>query len=256
MTDQRQELVVDGPAVLDVTTYSGDIVLSDGQEGVLTVRVSGNGADRFTIEQRGNVVAVAPDGDGRGLGRRTSAGVTAEVPRRTEVELRSSSGNVIVQTTVGSAKIQVASGDVKMRQTTGDVSVKSASGDLYLGSIGGALRAQSASGDVRADDVGGDCMALVASGDIFIGSVAGRIDVKTASGDATFRDVQGDDFVAKTLSGNVRIGVPGRRIVEVDLHALSGSIKSNLTERDSGAADKTLTITVNTVSGDVYLLDA
>jgi DUF4097 and DUF4098 domain-containing protein YvlB len=256
MSDVRREFAVDGPATLVVTTFSGDIVITEAPAGVVRARISGGGADRFEVEQLGDVIRVEAERGNRGFAKRASAAVSVEAPAGTDVELRSASGDVIIRSEVGSVRVGLASGDLKMGVATGDMTAKTASGDLFVESIAGMLRAQTASGDIRVDTIGSDCEIMTASGDVFIGTVAGRVDVKSASGDATFRAVQGDVVVGKTVSGNVRIGIPPKRVVEVDLHALSGSLKSALTEGHNDAPEKTLSIKVHTVSGDVYLLDA
>lgn len=257
MSELLQELAVDGDVIVDITVVTGDIVVSESdQPGRLQVRIDGAGAEAFRVEQRGNVVSIAPDKT-RGVMRRFfAADVTLTAPSGIDVQLNAGSGDVIVNCPVRNCDVVVASGDVKLRSVAGDASVKSASGDIHIDQVDGRLRASSASGDVRIGRVGADCSITSASGDVSCEFTGGPVEIKTASGDATLTHVAGDSVDAKTLSGTLRIGVPAGRRISFDLQSLAGELRNNLTESDSGATKRDLDIHVKTVSGDVHLNDA
>ena len=60
----------------------------------------------------------------------------------------------------------------------------------------------------------------------------------------------------KTLSGNLKIGIPPRRRVDFDVQSLSGEMRSDLPPGDGSPPERTIEIKVKTISGDVLLVGA
>ena len=104
--------------------------------------------------------------------------------------------------------------------------------------------------------MGRDVTANSASGDVVVRSVAGTMTVRTASGDVTVHSFDGSHLEAKTLSGTMRIGVPPSRIIDFDMQSLSGELRNDLTDGDGDDPERSLTLRLKTLSGDVYLANA
>lgn len=108
--------------------------------------------------------------------------------------------------------------------------IRSASGNVIVEFVNGDVVAQTASGDVRISDVTGRVEAETASGDVEIINVAGTASGETASGNVTARlaRIEGDgnmDF--STASGNVEVALPADANANVELSTVSGNVTTD-----------------------------
>jgi len=164
---------------------------------------------------------------------------------------------VSVDTEIATLVVEAGSGDVAAMSVTGDVRTKTASGDVKVDSVGGRLEVAAASGDVRVRSVERDVSVKTASGDIGLGEVTGSFVAHAASGDIEVRNFSGELFQAKTLSGDVRVGVaPGRKF-GVDCQSLSCEVRTDFPVEAGESDDATPgLLTIKTMSGDITLRPA
>ena len=161
------------------------------------------------------------------------------------------------------------------------VNVRSASGEIEVRGVEGALELQSVSGDVAVDDVRGALRLKTVSGDIAATRCAGSTDVNTVSGDLVFRscswpschvraisgDINAEALMngridVNTISGDVQLATPSPFTLNFDttsgdLHANGVSVekvsrRSYVAQFGRGGAD----ISVHTVSGDLAVQHA
>ncbi len=257
MTLRRERFEVGDDVVVEASTYSGDVVVDEGEAGRVDVQLRGGNADGYRVEQRGHVISIGPETN-RGLSRRfSSTDVVMSVPRGTVVRLKAGSGTVFVNARVGDADIAVASGDVRIETVEGDLNLKSASGDTYVEATSGRISVTTASGDLRVGVAGRDVSVNSASGDVVIDEVSGAMTIRTASGDVTVHRLLGAHLEGKTLSGTMRIGIPPNRIIDLDMQSLSGDLRNNLDEASGDdTPERSLTLRLKSLSGDVYLMNA
>ena len=104
--------------------------------------------------------------------------------------------------------------------------------------------------------MGLDLSMTTASGDAVVGSVDGAVRPRTASGDVKIRRFDAPDLVAKTISGEVSVGILRRRRIDLDLQSLSGSLRNRLPEGDGSPSEKTIRLRAKRVSGDLTLVGA
>jgi DUF4097 and DUF4098 domain-containing protein YvlB len=247
----RTETFEVGPSPRVVaSTRSGDIRVVPGEAGSVHVAVEGSGVDRVEISQVGDVISVEGPRTGKFLG--SSADIALTVPEGASMELACTSGNVSVQCPVAELRVSVASGDVRVDVVSGLCHVNSASGDI---NIGGVLDAEvnTASGTVRLGTVHRHLRVKAASGDIYVDEVGDTASCKGASSNLRINRLTGTELRHKTMSGDVQIGIPARRSVELDFTSLSGSLRNKLPQSDGSPAAKSLLVSVTTVSGDLTL---
>jgi DUF4097 and DUF4098 domain-containing protein YvlB len=227
-----------------------------GEEAVVEVRMSGREAtlERFLVEERGGRIVIEPEG-GR-IGRWAGVDVELRLGTGADVHTRLTSGDVSVNTEIATLVVESASGDVAVGAVSGDVKIKTASGDIKVGSVGGRLDVAAASGDVRVGS-SQDVVVKTASGDIDIGEVAGSMVAHSASGDIEVERFTGDLFQAKTLSGDVRLGLTAGRSFAVEFQSLSGDIRTRYPVDSGGpGTGTTARLAVTTMSGDIVVRDA
>jgi DUF4097 and DUF4098 domain-containing protein YvlB len=227
-----------------------------GEEAVVEVRMSGREAtlERFLVEERGGRIVIEPEG-GR-IGRWAGVDVELRLGTGADVHTRLTSGDVTVTTEIAALVVESGSGDVAVGAVSGDVKIKTASGDIKIDSVGGRLDVAAASGDVRVGS-SQDVVAKTASGDIDIGEVAGSMVAHSASGDIEVERFTGDLFQAKTLSGDVRLGLTAGRSFAVEFQSLSGDIRTRYPVDSGGPGTGTAArLAVTTMSGDIVVRDA
>ena len=251
MSERSETFQVGQRVRVEAATTAGEIVVSEGNAGTVGVRVSGSKADEFRIEQRGDVIVVAPERSmRRWLG---GADIELQVPAGATLDLRTTSGDVAVGVATDELSVSLASGDVRARDVARVASVRSAAGDVSIDAVGERLEVTTASGDVRIGSVGRDASVTSASGTVHLARVGESAGVKTASGDVVVSRFDGTDLQVATLSGDIRIGVPPHRLLDLDLQTLSGDLRNRLPEGAGGEPERSVALRLKTVSGDVTL---
>lgn len=251
MSDSRRETFeVGGRPGIDVNLPSGDVVFLPGEKGTVEVIIEGRHADDLVVEQRGGRIVLRTSD--RSVGRWDSFDVTVRTPAGADLEVRAASADVDIQVALGSLGANLASGDIRAGEIEKDATVESASGDVELGEVGGNLAVSTASGDVALGRADGRVEMHTASGEVRLGSVLATLSVSTQSGDLEVEHYEGEDLECNSTSGDVRIGLPSGRTLDVDLNTVSGDIRSDFSPEDEDGA--TARLRVKTVSGDIVLV--
>jgi len=254
MSTRTETFAVGERTRVEASTTAGDVVVTAAPAGTVTVLVDGSRAEEYVIEQRGDVVTVEPaKGVRRWLG---GADIHLEVPPTATLELSCTSGDITVNSAVLELVANVASGDIRVDDVARSARIKSASGDVFVDRVGERLDVSTASGTLRIGTVGRDVSVTTASGDTYIDRVGETVNLRSASGDVEVTRFDGTDFKARTLSGDVRIGIPSRRLLDVDIQTLSGELRNRLREGDESPPERSASLQLKTVSGDVTLQGA
>lgn len=251
---QHTFTIADTPR-LDIRIPVGELRIVSGAPGVVEVDLDGRDGSvaRFTVEQRGSLVSIAPD---RGpVIRWSSVDITVRVGVPPEVHARLTSGGVTATTELQTLTVETASGDVVAGSVRGDATIRSASGDVRLGDVGGRLSTAAASGDIRAESVE-SAEVKSASGDVYLREVRKDAEVGTASGDIVIARFSGERLAAKSISGDVGIGVPPGRRYEVAFTTLSGEVRTDFPVGAAQEGAPGARLEVKTVSGDIRVKGA
>lgn len=255
MSERRETFQMAGPARLVLRVPSGEVRLVAGPPGEVVVRCRGEERylSRLAINRDGDTIDVGPEGSG--FGHWSSLDVEIAVETAPAVRARFGSTDLTTRVGVSSLEVAGASGDVTVESIEGAMTVRLASGDLEVESVGGRADVVTASGRVRIKEVGGAADVKAASGDVLLGSVAGDATVRTASGRVTLSRFGGSRCEAKTVSGDVRVGVPSGRRYALALRTLSGDVRTDFPVSKEGAAAPAR-INVTSVSGDIRIIAA
>jgi DUF4097 and DUF4098 domain-containing protein YvlB len=190
----------------------------------------------------------------RRLLRTPGFAISVVTPTGSAVRVATGSGSTALRGTLGAAEITSASGDVTV-DTCASLELRTASGDARVGTVTGRMRSVSASGDLWLGTAGGDVTARTASGDLTIDESTGDVSVATASGEVSVGRATGGSVQAKTMSGDVEVGVaPGLR-VWLDLSSVSGRMDSQLPDDgdDAGERPAQLSLDLRSVSGSLRI---
>ena len=253
MSDSRhEEFQVGGRHRIEVNLPSGEAVFLPGEPGRVDIEVEGQNVDDLVIEQRGGRILLrTPHGSGS---RWDSFDVAVRTPAGTDLEVNVASADVDVQVATGTLLARLASGGIRAGEIEGDATVQTASGEVEVGEVGGSCAVNTASGDVRLGQAGGRVAVQTASGVARLGTVLAALSASTQSGDFEVERYEGGDLECNSTSGDVRIGLPPGRTLDVDLNTLSGDIGSDFSPEGGDGA--TARLRVRAVSGDIILLRA
>jgi DUF4097 and DUF4098 domain-containing protein YvlB len=242
-----QSFAVAQHVVLDIELPGGSALLTAAHSGSVSVSVDGSTPDTLDISQVGDHIAI------RATRRSRSARLAVEVPVGTDVTVKGASVDVVARGALGALRVRSASGDVRADDVVrADVTL--ASGDARLEIVRDSADFRSTSGDIALGSVGGRLVASLTSGDIHIDELAGDGDVECASGDVTIRRSTGASVTIRTVSGDIRLGLPTGVRVEPQISTMSGkvSLPSAATASESSER-RPVKVRLRTVSGDIRI---
>lgn len=249
---RREQFEVDGPVRVELNLPSGAATFLPGEPGLVEVSVEGGRADEFVIESVGGRVLLRTPESSRS--RWDSFAVTVRMPPGCGLQVRAASADVAGEVDLGPLNVDVASGTLVVENVRGDVAVRAASGNVEIGAVGGAAAVNTASGDIRLREVKGRAVLNSASGDVWLGAALGALSASTQSGDLEVGRYEGGDLECNSNSGDVRIGLPPGRALEVEIDTVAGDIRSDFSTGDGNGF--TARLRVKTVSGDIALVRA
>ncbi len=228
-------LATDGKPSLDVSSVEGDPLTVTYDGGVLTIA-----HENLTWE--GLLKWLRP--------QRHSATVTVTVPRKCPTQVGVVSATAVMSGISSRASVKSVSGGITLDGVTGDVDANTVSGALEAQGINGRLNFRTVSGDLTLAD-----------------GWLERLDANVVSGDVT-ADIDLDPLggmQVTTVSGEVTLRLPAEADAQVNLHSLSGDVRSEFPElkRTSAPASRSVSgslgagsghVSVTTMSGRVMLL--
>ena len=255
---RRESFPLSGPLLFEIATSSGDVEILPGTASEVTVELRGGPVDAYIVEFAGSNLVVRAPTKPSGKRRYTTTDIKVFVPDNASGNVRTTSGDLRVATRLRNLVLATASGDCRVQDSVAeDVEAKTASGDLKLRDVGGNLVITTASGDVVVDDVGADFRFNSAGGDARVAAVAGIVEVKTVSGNLSVRTAAGPSVRVRSLSGDVRLGIPAGRTVDLDMQTLSGEVANRIKRSSEPAIDRlSLSISMKSVSGSLRLESA
>ncbi|MBU6422625.1 MAG: DUF4097 family beta strand repeat protein [Chloroflexota bacterium] len=261
-----QTFSVSGIPRVTVKNVSGETHVSVGATGQVAVhavkRVSGWSEDRsrrllenveIRLEQSGDGILIEPRlfAQERGWlelfrGGRVSVDLDVTVPRETQLDATTVSGELSLSGTRGPAELRSVSGEITVTDVQGPMRLRSVSGDLSVSGYAGQLEANTVSGEVTIDG------SRVRSPDIV--TVSGDVDI-----DAITTPADGSEGRVKTVSGDVELCLADAD-AEVEFHTTTGDAEADAPARivNEGRRDRRIIVgsgrgrvRVRTISGDL-----
>jgi hypothetical protein len=228
-------LATDGNSSLDVSSVEGDPLTVTYEGGVLTIA-------HENLSWEGLLKWLRP--------QRHSATVTVTVPRKCPTQVGVVSATAVMSGISSRASVKSVSGGITLDGVTGDVDANTISGALEAQGINGKLNFNTVSGDLTLAD-----------------GWLERLDANGVSGDVT-ADIDLDPLGGMhvtTVSGEVTLRLPAEADAQVNMHSLSGDVRSEFPElkRTSAPASRSVSgslgagsghVSVTTMSGRVMLL--
>lgn len=253
MSERRESLTVGAHPRLELRLATGEVRIVPGATGAVQVLIRGSKPEMVIVEQIGDTVVIRQE---TGRWSHGAFDITVHAPPGIDVEASLASTDLAIEVEVAGLQASVASGDVRARRISRDATIKSASGDVEIDEVGGKLRATAASGDMTIGVIYGDATCSTASGDVTVGYAGGDTAAKSASGKVTIDEFCGRDLRGKTVSGDMRVGLPRGVRVDVDLQSLTGNLQLPSSPSGSATGEKpTVRVAFKSVSGDFELFE-
>ena len=211
---------------VSVSIYSGHVNVVGASGSQVHIRGTTE-RDELDIRDRGGSISISLEPD-RGHGGR--AELELSVPIGTNVILESFSAPLTVRGVKGEVKLEALSGDLQINDAVGPVSAEAVSGDIDIGKVDGNVRAEAVSGTINIADVNGDIGTESVSGRItMLRAKSKSARAETVSGSIAYQgtiDPMGD-YVFKTHSGRLTLGIPASASASISLETFSGTVDSD-----------------------------
>ncbi|MEO6571553.1 MAG: DUF4097 family beta strand repeat-containing protein [Ilumatobacteraceae bacterium] len=247
----RRETHEVGPhASLEIDVRTSAVEVRASVDERIQVDITGGTPDAWEIHVAGTRVSLREPT--RAASRR--ARLYVEVPVGTDVEVRSTTGDVDLGGILGEVRVRSASGSVRA-DTVAGFEAHTATGDLRLGTCADEADATTVSGDVAIGTVGGRLQVSTASGDVRLDVVGDSARVGTTSGDVRLNRFDGADLSVKSVSGDISLGLPGGIRVEPDISTLSGRTRlpPPATTLAPPGGRRVVRVRLQSVSGDITI---
>ena len=172
------------------------------------------------------------------------------------VEASSGSGTIRLDDSSG-AHARTGSGDIAIAASAGSVEAKTGSGRITVGKVGADARITTGSGNAELAGASGDARLSTGSGNIEIGEAGDSLEAFAAAGNVRVRRADHGQVRAKTISGQVSIGVANGVAALLDITTMSGWVNSELEATGApGEGEKRVELIISTMSGNVKLARA
>ncbi len=223
-----------GSLTVDMEGGAISVTGGDGNQVVVHVVVKGSDSSLekmdLSAEQHGNDVVV--EGEKRsnsffGLfdwGSSSDLKVTVTVPRRYNVDLRTSGGDIVVRNIEGSTTGKTSGGNVSLADITGEIRMHTSGGSIDLARIHGETLVRTSGGGIKVLDATGDLDAHTSGGGMRVEKVRGNVRAHTSSGEVRATNIVGDvdlqssggRVLAEGIDGAIRAATSGGS-VDVEL---------------------------------------
>jgi DUF4097 and DUF4098 domain-containing protein YvlB len=230
-------LLPDG--VLDLKTDAGRVSVRGTSRNDVLVIVTAKDegvADRydFSFEERGDRVVIRVERRG-GLTSRwfnwgESLQFEIEVPRVTDLEIRTAGGRIFAGDIDGTADLHTSGGRVELESISGEVEASTSGGSISATDLGAKADLATSGGSIAVEGVGGDLSAETSGGSIKISEAAGRIHADTSGGSITAYFTPGNSAGGSLSSSGGRITayVDAAATLDLDASSSGGGVSVDL----------------------------
>jgi|GEM_PF-265052 len=247
---------------------------------------------KITIEitQEGDTLRIETKRDknyfrGSSRNKNVSIDFWLTIPSQAAADMKSVSGDIVMEDIGGDAKADTVSGDVEIGGVAGSLRAHAVSGDLTITGAGDGADCESVSGSLKIRNVVGGADLKTVSGDILLENCKGDVEAEVVSGEIELIDISdAEEVMAKSvngdvkyvgnfrrdgsysissLSGDVTLMIPGDSAFELYAKTFSGDLNTDFEITMSGKVSKKelrgtvngggAELTVKTFSGNVYL---
>jgi DUF4097 and DUF4098 domain-containing protein YvlB len=250
-TDQTVD--VKNGAKLDVSNFSGDVIIRAWEKN--QVRVQVEHSDRETVDILTTDQLVTIRGRGQGNVPR-SLNYTITIPAWMPVNSSGTAADVDIDGTGADINVETVRGDVKVRGGSGYVRLHSVQGNISLERAKGRIDVRTYNESINLADVSGDISAEAINGAVTMERIdSSNVDVSTVNGPITF-DGQIKDrglYRLTTHNGRIDVAIGERTNATMTVRTFNGDVTSTLPIKIDEPERHRRTVTLGTGSAHVEL---
>ncbi len=215
----------------------------------------------ITVTKEGNVVTVRArrkeSWTNWNFGHsRMDASYTLRVPKKFDLDLRTSGGDIAAIDVSGNLKAHTSGGKLEFADLEGTLTantsggsikvegcrcpteIKTSAGDISVVNGTGVLHAQTSGGRIEVHNLSGDADLETSGGNLILEKIRGNLVGKT-SGGSIHTSIPGEvagDMQLRTSAGNIELAVPENAALDIDARTNVGRVLSELplTTSESG----------------------
>jgi DUF4097 and DUF4098 domain-containing protein YvlB len=205
-----------------------------------------------------------------GMGKYGSVQITVELPQGSELEAKTSLGNLrvdgrlaathvhsgagdVVLDETGPLKVKTGAGTVSVNRTVGNAEITTA-GEMHLGAIEGRAQITNQSGKTWIAEVTGPLRVRSHNGDITVGRMEAEVAAKTAFGSILLGEVSSGSVSLETAFGGLEVAIREGTAAWVDASTSFGRVHNGLGSADGPElSEKTVEIQARTSFGDIVI---
>jgi DUF4097 and DUF4098 domain-containing protein YvlB len=225
-----QQIAADPRGIVEVSNFAGKIEVSGWDEQKVLVQADVSN-DVTNVDVRGDHGRTSITVRLHGFYAGGEAHLRIKIPRGSELDVTSVSGDVTTTGVTGMQRLKTVSGSITADFAQADVEAKTVSGDVALRGEGKAaeLHVSSISGSIRVARGAGDLEATTVSGALDAQLDPGRsVRARTTSGRMVIDGKLGNDadFDLQTVSGDIRLHAGAAAGYDYEVSTFSGSIEN------------------------------
>ncbi len=243
---------------VDIHAFAGTVHVTGWAQNQLKVHANVTGDCRVEITPSGDRYGVRLE-CAHGPG---SAELEVQVPQASTVEVRTMGAGITVQGVSGPLRLQSVTSDISVKGgAPTEIEARTTNGNIHIDAATPQLRAQSVSGDVRVTGARGKANVHTVSGDCSLaGGDFSDVRFESVSGEMTFTGGVVGSFEVQSHSGDVALHLPPATNADVELRTFSGDLMVDMGNGPKLDSDHELNtklgaggarVRVRTFSGDV-----
>jgi hypothetical protein len=229
------------PSEVHLITFDGAVEVRSWDRPEVLIQIDKRGADKETLgkieiiaDKKGDVIQIEARYTktrttfvGLGFFLSPTAKLVASVPRNTNLTIRTSDGNVVLERVSGHADIHTGDGTVRVTETSGELLAETSDGSIQMDDVTGRIEARTSDGTIRLSGTPSSLKAR--SGD-------GSISLRIRSGASMT-----DDWMVTTDDGSISVELPEGFAAQIEADPGSdGRVRNELSLADvvGGTRDK------------------
>jgi DUF4097 and DUF4098 domain-containing protein YvlB len=183
----------------------------------------------ITVNKEGNVVTVRArrkeSWTGWNFGHsRLDASYTLHVPKKFDLDLRTSGGDIAAVDVSGNLKARTSGGKLEFANLEGALSATTSGGSIKVEGCRCPTEIKTSGGDISVANGTGVLRARTSGGRIEVHSLSGDADLETSGGNLVLEKIKGK-LVGRTSGGSIRTSIPGEVAGDMQLRTSAGNIE-------------------------------
>ena len=181
---------------------------------------------------------------------KTTASYVVHVPKKFDLDLRTSGGEIAAVDISGNLKAHTSGGKLEFANLEGTLVADTSGGSITLENCRCPAEIKTSGGHISVANGTGALHAQTSGGHIEVHNLSGDADVETSGGGLVLEKIRGR-LVGKTSGGSIRSSIPGEVLGDVQLKTSAGSI--DLAVPNTAALDIDARTSVGHVSSELPL---